>query len=245
MMPFVAYGQEQCGMENCHGLDMSCALIKGPQACTAIYKTGDFCRVYAKCEMVEGQCRLIKEDKFDICVACLENCAKDSLTKYPPECEEKCRVQMEGNAAVETKVNADATPEPAAMNLEAPFATREDLAQAVKIVLQDKDSSEISGLYCWWGVDAEMKKQTLSVLENLFNIKISSVELASLPEDFKSEYVVNHLRYRPSVTPEGLVSIRYFDQVTGRESSTTIPYGEIDGGYCLVSTVREVISEGK
>lgn len=230
LMPFLVYAQEQCVMEKCHGLEMSCAVVKGPQACPAIYELGDFCRQYAKCEMKDGQCQLIKEQKFDICVACVDACREKAKEENPFDCELQCRTQMEKEGSSADKP-------------EAPFASCEDLAQAVKDVLKAKEASRLPKLYCWWGVDADMKKQTLSALENLLNKEINGVDLVDLPADFPLEHTVNGTRYRPSVTPVGLVSVDYLDQATKDKAAMTIPYGEVDGGYCLVSTVREIMAE--
>ena len=82
---------ENCQPTSCHGLDISCG-SDGPKACTAIYALGDRCRQFAKCGEVDSKCQLIKEEKFETCKACVENCVK----KYPKDgikqfdCESKC-----------------------------------------------------------------------------------------------------------------------------------------------------------
>ena len=82
---------ENCQLTSCHGLEVSCG-YSTLKACTAIYALGDRCRQFAKCEAVEGECQLIKDEKFNSCKACVENCVK----KYPKDgikqfdCESKC-----------------------------------------------------------------------------------------------------------------------------------------------------------
>ncbi|MFA5962268.1 MAG: hypothetical protein WC848_06315 [Parcubacteria group bacterium] len=81
----------KCGMENCHGLDITC----GPNtsaACDSMYAFGDNCRQYASCQTINGECKLQKTAKFDTCKSCVEKCAKtfpnDSMKNA--ECESNC-----------------------------------------------------------------------------------------------------------------------------------------------------------
>ncbi|HOD11753.1 MAG TPA: hypothetical protein PKO44_01470 [Candidatus Omnitrophota bacterium] len=92
---FSACGNRRCDVEKCHGLDMSCAMVEFPRACTAIYQLGDFCRQYAGCKMVNGHCQLVKEEKFDICVACVQACATNAQKQDPFMCEQGCRSESE------------------------------------------------------------------------------------------------------------------------------------------------------
>lgn len=81
----------KCGIENCHGLDITC----GPniaEVCTEIYMAGDNCRRYASCQITNGQCKLEKTQKFDNCKACVEKCEiddKDNPMEFF-QCESKC-----------------------------------------------------------------------------------------------------------------------------------------------------------
>lgn len=86
-----ACGNRRCDVEKCHGLDMSCAMVEFPRACTAIYQLGDFCRQHAACKMVNGHCQLVKEDRFDTCVACAQACAINAQKQDPFACEQRCR----------------------------------------------------------------------------------------------------------------------------------------------------------
>jgi len=82
---------EKCGIENCHGLDITC----GPNVadvCTEIYMAGDNCRRYANCQTIDGQCVLEKTPKFDSCKSCVEKCGidyKDNQIEFF-QCESKC-----------------------------------------------------------------------------------------------------------------------------------------------------------
>jgi hypothetical protein len=81
----------KCGIENCHGLDITCG-PNVPEACDAMYMAGDNCRQFVSCQTIEGQCKLDKSPRFDSCKACVEKCERD----YPDdpikffECESRC-----------------------------------------------------------------------------------------------------------------------------------------------------------
>ncbi len=78
-----------CGIENCHGLDISC----GPHVatiCTEQYVMGDVCRQYAECGMVDDTCTHIINQQFMECKSCVKIC----LTLQPDQqlpCEQQCR----------------------------------------------------------------------------------------------------------------------------------------------------------
>ena len=81
----------KCGIENCHGLDITCG-PNVPDACTAMYMAGDNCRQYASCQIIDELCTLEKTTKFDNCKSCVEKCEidyTDDPTKFF-ECESKC-----------------------------------------------------------------------------------------------------------------------------------------------------------
>lgn len=81
----------QCGIENCHGLDIVC----GPnpaEMCTAMYQFGDRCRQYAKCGLINGKCQEIQNSKFNECKTCVKKC-EDQYKNNDDQmwmCEIKC-----------------------------------------------------------------------------------------------------------------------------------------------------------
>jgi hypothetical protein len=80
-----------CGIENCHGIDISCG-PDVPEICSQLYQIGDFCRAYARCELVDGLCQLKSEPVFESCVACVQGCleasANDPMGAFL--CEARC-----------------------------------------------------------------------------------------------------------------------------------------------------------
>ena len=79
----------ECRISNCHGLEIECGL-KAPFFCDAQYILGDMCRRFARCEMIEGQCQLVKEPEFEECRACVEKCLAEPEEEQLA-CEEGCR----------------------------------------------------------------------------------------------------------------------------------------------------------
>jgi len=81
----------KCGMENCHGLEITCG-PKVPEACDMAYAAGDNCRKQASCQIIDGKCQLVKNQKFDDCKSCVEKCEhnyKNDLVRLFG-CESKC-----------------------------------------------------------------------------------------------------------------------------------------------------------
>ncbi len=86
-----------CMLTTCHGLELECA-EEGPEMCTMEYQIGDFCREYATCGIVEGQCVLTKQRLVDECVSCVELCDSGLDGSDPTkafECEQQCREQLD------------------------------------------------------------------------------------------------------------------------------------------------------
>lgn len=82
---------KRCGIQQCHGLDITCG-VAIPRACTTVYLVGDSCRQYAKCQIINGKCQLVKSDKFDSCKTCVEDCQKNSKNNQVniTDCEMRC-----------------------------------------------------------------------------------------------------------------------------------------------------------
>lgn len=80
-----------CGIESCHGLDISCGK-NVPEICDLMYMTGDNCRQFVSCEIINNNCILKKDTKFDICKDCVSNCSEkyedDAIAFF--DCENKC-----------------------------------------------------------------------------------------------------------------------------------------------------------
>ena len=86
--------EEQCRIQNCHGLDIQCGFSQ-PMACTAMYQLGDFCRQFAECRVVDGECRFVSNDIFMRCKTCVQDCEFNKVEINPFVCEVKCRKEFE------------------------------------------------------------------------------------------------------------------------------------------------------
>lgn len=81
-----------CGVNNCHGMDITCGIVPDNLACTKEYQGGDRCRQFTSCGIVDGSCGVIKNSLFDICKSCVESC----FQRFPADnikffkCESKC-----------------------------------------------------------------------------------------------------------------------------------------------------------
>lgn len=84
---------KKCGMENCSGLEVTCG-PNIPKYCPEIYMVGSWCRQYASCQMIDGQCQLVKTAKFEACKTCIERCLKEfgdpmEVSQCDGECADK------------------------------------------------------------------------------------------------------------------------------------------------------------
>ena len=80
-----------CGIEDCHGTDITC----GPNPvdfCTAVFEPGDQCRQFASCQVIEGTCQPVYENRFAKCKNCVEMCASQYLNSpmLMADCQQKC-----------------------------------------------------------------------------------------------------------------------------------------------------------
>ena len=81
----------KCGIESCHGLDITCG-PNVPEACDTMYAVGDNCRQFASCQTIAGSCQLVANEKFSNCKTCVEQCSADFQSDVIAlsTCESKC-----------------------------------------------------------------------------------------------------------------------------------------------------------
>jgi hypothetical protein len=83
-----------CGLDSCHGYeDITCG-SNVPDFCTMEYRIGDFCRQFAVCEVIGGECQIVPNEKLDQCRDCVRQCENDGMTDVF-ECENACREELE------------------------------------------------------------------------------------------------------------------------------------------------------
>lgn len=81
----------QCGIENCHGLEISCG-PNVPEYCDMKYSFGDRCRQFAQCGLVDGKCQQIENSVFTDCKICVEKCQENFAQDFIQlsNCESNC-----------------------------------------------------------------------------------------------------------------------------------------------------------
>jgi len=114
-----------------------------------------------------------------------------------------------------------------------PQQLKDELAEAMKT----GDSDKISALFYWEGIDDEMRKLSERNINQLIEFPPQKIELIPLPEDFKTEFVRNGIKYRPNLKLIGIIKIKYGDERPDYITDTKIPYGVKDGIYYLPNTV--------
>ena len=85
-----------CGIESWHGLDIICVQNQNLlDVCDQSYQLGDFCRKYAKCEVIDNRCQFVENVIFENCKKCVEECATTNDIIASFQCDTGCREQFE------------------------------------------------------------------------------------------------------------------------------------------------------
>jgi len=120
---------------------------------------------------------------------------------------------------------------------------KEKFLSDVRTALSQKDLKAFIRLFNWERVN-EKVRATLDkyLFSRLLEKEISNVSFVALPEDFRSEYVLNGVRNYPNLRILGFVQIKYKKGKHGK-SSTKIPYGKKGGQYMFVGTIQKKIRD--
>ncbi len=86
--------EKECRVQNCHGLEIQCGFSE-PKVCTEMYQLGDFCRAFAECRFIKGECQFVNNDLFQGCKDCVLDCERNKDEINPFICEVKCRKEFE------------------------------------------------------------------------------------------------------------------------------------------------------
>lgn len=85
--------EQQCYVQGCHGLDIECG-TEPVGVCDAMYMAGDFCRDFAECRMIEGECQFVESELFSECRDCIMRCENERDPMRAFDCEDECRRMM-------------------------------------------------------------------------------------------------------------------------------------------------------
>ncbi|MEK6972876.1 MAG: hypothetical protein AABW72_02445 [archaeon] len=75
----------------CHPKSATCTKQIEPVYCTMEFQLTDGCAKYFSCEKIGNDCKVAVDEKYEICMDCINNCVSNS--KEPliiSECAQKC-----------------------------------------------------------------------------------------------------------------------------------------------------------
>lgn len=116
-------------------------------------------------------------------------------------------------------------------------ATADELLNRFETAAKAKNADAIMELMNWEGVSDEIKTMQQQVVGFILSQEIKSVQLIPLPENYRSGYERDGIRYTPNVTLVGLIEIQY----TQKGNVGKIAYGKKNNAYYLVNVVGERI----
>lgn len=137
-------------------------------------------------------------------------------------------------------------------NVLAESKMEETFLNEIRAAIASQEKQKFWKLFNLDGVDDEVKA-TLEkhLVKKIVKAKLISVSVEPLPDDFRTEYVVNGVRYRPNVKPLGLVKIIYkrkpqdpstYTGTISGNPTTRVLYGQKGDRLMLAGTVKEKLA---
>jgi hypothetical protein len=109
----------------------------------------------------------------------------------------------------------------------------------IRAAFKSHDEQEFWKLFNLEGVGEKVKASLdKHLVKKVVKANLISISLEPLPDDFRSEYVLNGVQYRPNVKPLGLVKMIYKKSKTGNPS-TSMLYGQKGNDLMFAGTVGE------
>ena len=109
----------------------------------------------------------------------------------------------------------------------------------IRAAFASHDEQEFWKLFNLDGVGEEVKASLEKhLVKKVVKADLISISLEPLPEDFRTEYVLDGVRYWPNVKPLGLVKMIYKKSKTGNPS-TSMLYGQKGNDLMFSGTVGE------
>lgn len=119
---------------------------------------------------------------------------------------------------------------------------KDQFLQNIRAAVENKDEKAFWNLFNLEGVVADMKAVIEKhVWKSLKSAELLDVTYEPLPEDFRSEYVVNGIRYYTNLKVLGLVKFKYKRTKQG-DSTTSVPYGQKGNRLLFVGTIKEKLA---
>jgi len=105
---------------------------------------------------------------------------------------------------------------------------------AVEEAMNEKSAAKLDALLYTAGMsDADMQMVKSSQQHLLNNPGVDTIELAPLPADFQSVFIVRGKRFEPTALPLGIVKVKYKQAGNGMDR-VSFPYATVDGRFCLI-----------
>ena len=119
----------------------------------------------------------------------------------------------------------------------------EQFLKVVRTAVDSKEEKQFWTLFNLEGVEedikAVIKKFVWKKLKTAKNLKLA---FEPLPKDFKSEYVLDGIKYQPNLKPLGFVKFTYKRDKSSTDSGTSIPYGQRGNRYLFIGTVKQKLA---
>jgi ankyrin repeat protein len=122
-----------------------------------------------------------------------------------------------------------------------PPTSAEQLLSRFESAIKTKDTNALVALVNCQGVSDQMKSLALPMVADIANHEIAAVTLAPLPETFQLTNEANGIRYRPNVSPIGLINVVFVKEADSA-ASMQIPYGSRGGAFWIAGTIEEKLS---
>ena len=123
---------------------------------------------------------------------------------------------------------------------------KQEFLKDIRAAVENRDEKAFWNLFNLEGVVADMKAVIKKhVWKSLKSAELLDVSYEPLPEDFRSEYVVNGIRYYTNLKVLGFVKFKYkrTKQKTKQgDSATSIPYGQKGNRLLFVGTIKEKLA---
>jgi hypothetical protein len=130
-------------------------------------------------------------------------------------------------------------------------ASAEALRASAEAALTAKDTNAFTTLFNHQGVanlTNGFEERVFVKLNRFFhdfptNTLRTAVRLEPMPEDMETENTINGVRFRPNLTPLGIMSCRITTRSDGTNVSwgVTMPYGEMGGQFGFIGTITEKV----
>ena len=113
----------------------------------------------------------------------------------------------------------------------------------IRAAFKSNDEQEFWKLFNLEGMSEKVRASLDKYLvKKVVKANLIAISLEPLPEDFRTEYVVDGVQYRPNVKPLGLVKMIYKKSKSGNPS-TSMLYGQKGNELMFAGTVGEKLKD--